>query len=127
MYEFVNPNPAANRIEDCTVRAICILEDMDWLTAYWKLCALGAQMYMMPSDKPVVKSFLIRAGYRAHSLPDTCPDCYTVADFCQDHPEGKYLLATGNHLVAVKDGSYMDGWDSGNEIPVYVWSKEEAK
>lgn len=125
LFVFQNPNPAANRTEDCVIRAICILEGLDWLTAYWKLCGLGAQMYMMPSDKPVVKAFLIRHGYKAQSLPDTCPDCYTVKDFCMDHPDGKYLLATGSHVVSVISGRYIDAWDSGQEIPVYVWRKEE--
>lgn len=126
MYIFENPNPAANRTEDCTLRALCILEGWDWLKGYWQLCAIGAQMYIMPNnDKAVVKSLLLRNGYRSHSLPDTCPDCYTVRDFCRDNPKGRYLLVTGNHAVAVIDGNYYDGWDSGDEIPVYVWHKEE--
>lgn len=126
MYIFENPNPTANRIEDCAVRAICILEGMDWETVYWQLCALGGQMKSMPNDKSVVKALLMRMGYRAKSLPDTCPDCYTVRDFAQDHPEGRYLLTTGNHAVSVISGNWLDSFDSGDELPVYVWSKEDS-
>ena len=42
-----------------------------------------------------------------------------------DNPEGKYLLATGTHVVTVIDGDYYDTWDSGDEIPIYYFTKEE--
>lgn len=126
MFVFQNPNPAANRTEDCVLRALCILEGWDWLEGYWKLCAQGAQMYIMPNNhESVVRALLLKLGYRAQSLPDTCPVCYTVRDFCREHPEGKYLLTTGTHAVAVIGGRYFDGFDSGDELPVFVWQKEE--
>ena len=125
MYVFENPNGAANRVEDCTVRAFSILTGQDWQKVYWQLCVLGSQMWTMPNDKAVYKAFLLRNGYRAKSLPDTCPDCYTVEDFCRDHPKGRYLLTTGSHAVAVIDGSHFDTFDSSQEYPVYYWQKEE--
>ena len=125
MYVFENPNPAANRTDDCFLRTLGILTGEPWLSVYWKLCALGANMYMLPNAKPVVKAFLLRNGYRAQSLPDTCPACYTVRDFAREHPHGRYLLTSGDHAVAVIEGSYYDSWDSGDEVPVYVWAKEE--
>lgn len=57
-------------------------------------------------------------------MPDNCPDCYTVADFASEHPRGLYVLAIGGHVVTVRDGEWMDSWDSGNEVPAYYWSKE---
>lgn len=125
MYVFDNPNPGANRVEDCTLRALCVATGADWDTAYWELCVLGNQMKTMPNDKAVYKAYLMRHGFRAQSLPDACPDCYTVRDFCRDHPQGRYILATGGHVVAAIDGNYFDSWDSGDEVPVYVWSKKE--
>ena len=125
MYVFENPNPAANRTGDCTLRALCVATGQDWDTAYWELCVLGSQMKAMPDDKSVYKAYLMRHGFRAQSVPDTCPDCYTVRDFCRDHPEGTYILATGNHVVACIRGSYYDSFDSGDEAVVYVWSKEK--
>lgn len=125
MYVFENPNGAANRTGDCTIRALCILTGQSWRAVFWQLVPLADEMYMMPNDKPVFKAFLLRHGFRAESLPDTCPDCYTVRDFCKDHPKGKYLLTNGSHAVAVIDGSYYDSFDSGDEVVVYAWHREE--
>ena len=65
-----------------------------------------------------------KQGYSRFVIPNTCPYCYTVKQFCKDHPYGKYLLALDGHVVAVIDGDYYDTWDSGNEVPIYFWKKE---
>lgn len=78
----------------------------------------------MPSSNAVWGEYLKRNGFTRHIIPDTCPSCYTVGAFCEDHPYGAYMLATGTHVVAVIDGNYIDTWDSGNEIPIYYWKKE---
>jgi hypothetical protein len=77
----------------------------------------------MPSSKTVVNSFLHGRGFKRHLCPDNYPDRYTVEEFCKEHPEGVYLLATDSHVVAVIDGNYIDTWNSGNEVPVYYWKK----
>ena len=58
-------------------------------------------------------------------IPDTGPDCYTVAELCLDHPRLTYMLALSGHVVAVEDGDYFDSWDSGNEIPLYYWERKD--
>ena len=78
----------------------------------------------MASVNNLWSTYLRANGFKRRSLPDTCPDCYTVKDFCIDYPFGKYMLATGTHVIAVIDGNYYDTWDSGNEVPLYYWSKE---
>lgn len=67
---------------------------------------------------------LEKQGYSRFVIPNTCPYCYTVKQFCKDHPYGKYLLALDGHVVAVIDGDYYDIWDSGNEVHIYFWKKE---
>jgi len=124
MFVLYNPNPAQNIVGDCVVRAISRLLDIDWQNAYVGVIAQGYKMYDMPSSNSVWGAFLKDNGYKRHTLPDTCPDCYTVAEFCQDYPSGRYLLATGSHVVTVVDGDYYDTWDSGNETPIYYWTKE---
>ena len=40
-----------------------------------------------------------------------------------DNPYGRYILATGEHVVAIENGDYYDTWDSGDEIPIYYWKE----
>jgi len=124
MFEFFNPNPKQNLIGDCVIRGICKLTGMDWVDAYMEVVAQGLAMYDMPSSNAVWGAYLYDSGFRRNVIPNTCPNCYTVKDFCNDYPQGKYLLATGTHVIAVEDGVYYDTWDSGNEIPIYYWRKE---
>ena len=56
-------------------------------------------------------------------MPEECPVCYTVEDFCREYPEGTYILATGTHVVTVIDGDYYDTWESGSEPIIYYWKK----
>jgi len=73
----------------------------------------------MPSANVVWISFLQDMGFRKHIIPNNCPSCYTIQDFCNDHPKGLYVVGTGTHVVAVLNGRYYDSWDSGDEIPVF--------
>lgn len=54
-------------------------------------------------------------------MDDHDQDVYTVADFCEDNPDGVYILAIAGHAVCVVGGHYYDSWDSGGEIPIYYW------
>lgn len=124
MYRYVNPNPAHNLVGDCVIRAISILTGRTWGDVYSRLCVKGFEMYDMPSSNAVWSAYLMSLGYKRYIIPNSCPDCYTVKQFCKDYPYGKYLLATGTHVVTCVDGDYLDTWDSGNEIPIYYFTKE---
>ena len=121
-YIFFNPNPLGKRVGDCVIRAIAKLTAKDWQTVYQGIAQAGFELCDMPSSNAVWAAYLKRLGYRRFVIPDTCPNCYTVRDFCFDNPRGKYLLATGSHVVTAINGDYFDAWDSGNEIPIYFWS-----
>lgn len=124
MYSAYNPNPMGARVGDCTVRAISRATGESWDTVYCGLCVEGLRLCDMPTANHVWGAYLRRHGFRRRALPDDCPDCYTVADFCRDHPHGTYVLAISGHVVCVSDGSYYDTWDSGAESPAYYWYKE---
>lgn len=124
MYSAYNPNPMGARVGDCTVRAISRATGEGWDTVYCGLCVEGLRLCDMPTANHVWGAYLRRHGFRRHALPDDCPDCYTVADFCRDHPHGTYVLAISGHVVCVSDGRYYDTWDSGAESPAYYWYKE---
>jgi hypothetical protein len=65
-------------------------------------------------------------GFERDVIPNTCPNCYTVGEFAEDHPEGVYVLGTGTHVVAIVDGVIHDSWNSSNEYPVYFWKRKEV-
>ncbi len=77
----------------------------------------------MPSSNQVWSSYLKSRGYRRDIIPNECPDCYTVKNFCKDNPSGVFILGTGQHVITVVDGNYVDDWDSGDEVPIVVWRK----
>lgn len=120
-----NANPAGRQVGDCTVRAISKAMGREWEKTYSGLAVQGLMLADMPSANHVWGAYLKHNGFRRYIIPDSCPDCYTVKDFCRDHPKGMYILAIDGHVVAVQDGNYYDTWDSGNEIPIYYWQKED--
>ena len=121
---FYNPNPSKKLVGDCVIRAITKATDRDWKTTYMNVALQGYSMDDMPSSNAVWGAYLYSIGFKRGIIPNTCPNCYTVKDFCQDNPVGTYILATGSHVVTVIDGNYYDSWDSGDEMPIYYWRKE---
>lgn len=122
-YRAYNPNPDGKRVGDCTVRAISAASGKSWEEVYIALAVEGFALHDMPSANRVWGSVLRRHGWHRQALPNTCPDCYTVADFAADHPAGAYILALPSHVVTVIDGDWLDTWDSGEETPLYYWQK----
>lgn len=123
-YIYTNPNPKGAITGDCVVRAVAIANDISWDMAYLVLSDYGFRMKNMPNADSVWSRALKDFGFTRKIIPDTCPACYTIREFCEDHPEGIYILGTGSHVVAVKDGNYIDTWDSGDDVPIVYWRKE---
>lgn len=119
-----DPNPCGGGEDDCAVRAISIVFSVDWDTAYMMLANMGLMMCKIMNHNAVISGVMRANGFNKTVIPDSCPDCYTVEEFCSEHPTGTYVLGTGTHVVAVIDGNYIDSWDSGNEIPVYYYYRQ---
>lgn len=130
MFVYLNMNPDKRHTIDCVIRGVSFVTDTDWETTFIRIAVECIKYHDMPEVNHVWASYLKSIGFTRHLIPDTCPTCYTVKDFCNDHPVGTYLLvivgygATGGHVVAVRNGDYFDIWDSGNEVPTYFWAKE---
>ena len=120
-----NPNPKHNRVGDCTVRVISKAMDQDWERTFAGLTAYGFMMCDMPSANIVWGRYLKKNGFTRYLVDDQGKDFYTVKDFCLDNPKGTYILAIDGHVVCVQDGYYYDTWDSGQEEPIYYWTKGE--
>lgn len=123
-WQTYNPNPVSRSVGDCAVRAVAKALDMTWERAYAMIAMNGFLMGDVMTSNGVWGATLRQNGFTRNTVPNTCPDCYTVDEFANDHPEGVYVVGTGNHAVAVVDGVVYDSWDSRNEIPVYYWVRE---
>ena len=125
MWQYINLNPRKKSVGDCTIRAIGTATDRNWHDVYLDLCLFGMLMCDMPSSNAVTTAYLKKKGFLRRTIPDDCPDCYTIEDFCKDHPQGTFVIGTGSHLTTVVDGCLWDSWDSRNETPVYYFEKME--
>lgn len=123
MYIEWNNNPVSRRVGDCSVRAISKALDVDWETAYAMIASIGFAMGDMPSSNSVWGAVLRQNGFKKQAIPNSCPDCFTFADFARDNPRGTFVLGTGSHVATVVDGDLYDSWNSSDEIPVFVWYK----
>ena len=89
MFQSYNPNPVRNLVGDCVIRAVAKLTDQTWDETYLDIALQGFLMKDMPSSNAVWNAYLINKGFNRYTIPNTCPDCYTVIDFCNDHPPRK--------------------------------------
>ena len=117
-----NANPLNKQVGDCVIRSISKFLEQDWDKTYWDIANKGYQLADMPSSNSVWHSYLQDLGLHRSSIPDTCPACYTVRDFCNDHPNGRFLLGSGDHVVTVISGNHYDTWDSGDTSPIVIFS-----
>lgn len=106
------------------IRAISKVTKQDWERTYLEIALQGFMMHDMPSSNAVWDAYLHNKGFLRSTVPNTCPDCYTVKDFCADNPDGEFMLATGTHVIAVENGNYYDTWDSGDEAIIYFYRRE---
>ena len=121
-----NPNPARKLVGVCFMGAISKVTEQSWEDTYLGLMLQGFAMHDMPSSNDVWGRYLFDHGFKRYIIPDTCPDCYTVRQFCADNPQLTGILATGTHVIAVGEGgNYFDTWDSGDEVPIYYWRRED--
>lgn len=125
MWELFINNPTGKHVGDCTVRALCKALDLEWDKAYMKLAAKGFEVCDMPSSNAVFGAVLRENGFKRETIPNECPDCYTLEDFANDHPTGTYVVGMSGHVATVIDGVIYDAWHSEAEIPLFVWRKDD--
>lgn len=124
MYKYFNNNPNGRIVGDCAVRAIAAAFNVSWDEAFDALAHNAKLMGDMPSSDSVWGALLRQMGFIRETIPNECPNCYTVEDFAKDHPHGVFVLKTDEHVVTVVDGTILDSWDSSLEIPIYYWKRD---
>lgn len=125
-YEYYNPNPNGKTVSDCVIRAISKALNQSWETTYIELALQGYLMGDLPNANAVWSAYLKNKGFHRDVVSNDCPDCYTITDFAEEHPNGTYIIGTGTHAVAVVDGVIYDAWRSDNEQPIYFFYRQES-
>lgn len=125
MYSYFNPNPRSRRVGDCVIRAISKALNQPWEDTYIDLTIQGYLMGDLLSSNAVWGAYLKSKGFTRDIVSNNCPECYTINDFCEEYPQGIYIIGTGTHAVCVIDGTIFDTWQSGDETPIYFYRKEE--
>ena len=125
MYSYYNPNPQGNKVGDCVIRAISKALDMSWEDTYIELTIQGYLNGDWGSSNAVWDAYLKSKGFKRNIVPNDCPECYTIEDFCNEHPQGIFVIGTGSHCVAIENGCVFDTWNSSGEIPIYYYHKGE--
>lgn len=124
MYSYYNANPYKIRVGDCVIRAISKALNQPWEDTYIDLTIQGYLMGDLLSSNAVWGAYLKSKGFTRDIVSNDCPECYTIEDFCNEHPKGTYIIGTGTHAVAVEDGCVFDTWNSSGEVPIYFYKKE---
>ena len=125
MYIYYNPNPLSKHVGDGVIRAISKVTHQAWDYTYDRVCEEGRILKDMPSSNSVWGAYLKSKGFSRHIIPNSCPNCYDVTDFCKDNPKGTFVLGLDGHVIAVIDGNYYDTQDSAFGCPIYYWKKEK--
>ena len=126
-WKYFNPNPTGRNVGDCSVRAVAAALDIPWEEAFDLIAENAFQMGDVMSADSVWGATLRQNGYYRMAIPNSCPDCYTAADFARENPEGTFVLGFGGHVCTVKDGAIWDSWDSSREIPQFVWYRKDGR
>lgn len=125
MYSKFNPNPQGNRVGDCVIRAISKALNQTWEQTYIDLSLQGYLMGDLLSSNAVWGAYLKGKGFVRDIVSNDCPECYTINDFCNEYPQGIYVIGTGSHAVCVIDGVLYDSWNSSDETPIYFYRKDD--
>lgn len=125
MYSYYNANPYKIRVGDCVIRAISKALNQPWEDTYIDLTIQGYLMKDLLSSNAVWGAYLKSKGFTRDIISNDCPECYTIEDFCNEHPKGTYIIGTGTHAVCVIDSTIFDTWNSSGETPIYYYHKGE--
>ena len=121
MYEFVNVNPCKKRLGDCVVRALSLALNQSWYRTAIDLCIEGLMQCDIQNSNSVWHSYLLSKGFKKYPILDTL----TFEEFATTHPDGLYVVGTGEHAAVVRDGVILDNWDSSDEQVSVYFAKEK--
>lgn len=115
MFEYYNANPNKYNIDDCTIRALSVAENISWSEAYNLLSNSARKYGLMQSDVRAIEDYL---DLRYDRIPFNEKK---VGEFIDNHPYGTYLITMRGHITVVKDGINYDTFDPKDRRIWSVW------
>ena len=122
MYRYYNANPKGRLVNDCTVRAFALANDVCWDCAYTALSIFAQEERIMPDDVSYIDKFLTDRYPKVYE--SRAHDSITVKDFVCSHPRGTYLITMNGHITCCKDGCV---YDTFNPLDRIVWDAYKIK
>ena len=113
MFQYYQPHPKGISTNDCVKRAIVVVTGMDYmevqrqLNQYKKVS--GAKQFNSIKNLRYVEDKL-------HAKTILLEKPITAAEFCQNHPHGRYILDIQEHWSSCVNGTLYDTWDCSNEL-----------
>ena len=115
MFRYYNANIYNNNIEDCTIRAISVAENISWDKAYRKLSDYARQRGLMLSSVQSIESYL-DDNYKRF-----CNYNITVGEFARKYNRGIYLVTMRGHITVIINGVIIDTFDCSNRKMWCAW------
>lgn len=121
MYRFYNANPFKNKVADCSIRAISLIENKPYNVTFRELSEYALERGLMPDSVESIESFLDDKYIR------TCYKYMALKKFIDEHPRGQYLVTMRGHITAVIDGVVYDTFDPSERIIKCAWYVPKTK
>lgn len=116
MFKYLNTNPMLNEVEDCTIRALSVAENISWDKAYQILCNYARKRGLMLSSVASIESFLDDNYISVKTYEDE-----TLQEFVERHKHGTYLITMRGHITVLKDGIIYDTFNPLNRVIWGAW------
>ena len=125
MFRYYNANPNKSNIDDCTIRALAVAEDISWQEAYDILSQSARDLGLMMSSVEAIELFLDSRYDRVPVYEET------VGEFIDNHPKGTYLITMPGHITVLKGSKYNTNiqnfnYDTFNSSKRNIWNAWEV-
>ena len=122
MFQYCNPHPKGKRVGDCIKRAYVIASSINYhdmtimLNRFKKQCGDTHNYW-----KLFVEQVLLGTKNKGDMQHEFYGRRYTVNEWAKWWDNDTCVLRCSKHLVATKNGDYLDTWDSGEKGVYIAW------
>lgn len=114
MYRYYNANPLGRDVNDCSVRAISLAEEISWDDAYIKLSEFARQEAITFSEIEFLDKYL--SEHYEHFCQERQNGLYLVKDFLNLKLKGRWIITMAGHMTCAIDGICYDTFDPSNRL-----------